>query len=99
VLRKLLFAPFPYSRLFRGRPIAQDAALLRSVATGASRHDGRRKRTLWICAAILAAPKLAEFKDGEKDALEVEIVRDAVRKAERIIGHIDYRWPVGRVAV
>ena len=53
--------------------------------------DEGRKRALWICAAILAAPKLAEFKNGEKDALEVEVVRDAVQKAERIIGHIDHR--------
>jgi hypothetical protein len=59
--------------------------------------DEGRKLTLWICACILAAPKLAEFKDGEKDALQVDIVRDAVQKAERIIGHIDQRWPSNRV--
>jgi hypothetical protein len=60
--------------------------------------DESRKKTLWVCATILAAPKLAEFKDGEKNALQVDIVRDAVQKAERIIGHIDHRWPANRVA-
>ncbi len=40
--------------------------------------DEGRKRTLWVCAAILAAPKLA---DGEKDVLQVDIVRDAVQKS------------------
>ena len=70
----------------------------RSQTGDSQMMDEGRKRTLWICASILAAPKLAEFKDGEKDALQVDIVRDAVQKAERIIGHIDCRWPSNRVA-
>jgi hypothetical protein len=59
--------------------------------------DESRKKTLWVCATILAAPKLAEIKDGETDMLQVDVVRDAVQKAERIIQHIDHRWPANRV--
>jgi len=40
--------------------------------------DESRQKTLWVCATILASHKLAELKDGEKDVLQVDIVRDAV---------------------
>jgi hypothetical protein len=43
--------------------------------------DEGRKKTLWVCAAILAAPRLAALEDGKSDALQVEITRDAICKA------------------
>jgi hypothetical protein len=59
--------------------------------------DEGRKKTLWVCAAILAAPRLAALEDGKSDALQTEITRDAICKAERIIGQIDLRWPGDRI--
>ncbi len=29
-----------------------------------------RKKTLWVCASILAAPRLATLEDGKQDALQ-----------------------------
>jgi hypothetical protein len=57
--------------------------------------DETRKKTLWVCATILAAPKLADLQDGDpkKAALQTDITLDAITKAERIIRQIDARWP------
>jgi hypothetical protein len=58
-----------------------------------SHMDEGRKKTLWVCAAILASPRLAALEDGTSDALQAEITLDAIAKAERIIRQIDSRWP------
>ena len=55
--------------------------------------DETRKKTLWVCATILAAPKLADLQDGKNAAQQSEITQDAIQKAERIIRQIDARWP------
>jgi len=55
--------------------------------------DEARKKTLWVCATILAASKLADLQDGKSSALQTEITQDAIAKAERIIRQIDARWP------
>lgn len=55
--------------------------------------DEARKKTLWVCASILAAPRLAALEDGKQAALQAEITQDAISKAERIIRQIDLRWP------
>jgi hypothetical protein len=55
--------------------------------------DETRKKTLWVCASILAAPRLAALEDGKQDALQAEITKDAIAKAERIMRQIDLRWP------
>jgi hypothetical protein len=54
--------------------------------------DEGRKRVLWICASILAAPKLADIQDGKNSGYTVDVTYDAILKAERIIGQIDLRW-------
>jgi len=59
--------------------------------------DEPRKKTLWVCATILAAPKLADLQDGKSSALQAEITQDAICKAERIIRQIDARWPSNAV--
>jgi hypothetical protein len=59
--------------------------------------DEGRKRVLWICAAILAGPKLAELEDGKNDSAQAHITQDAIQKAERIMRQIDKRWPADRV--
>jgi hypothetical protein len=58
--------------------------------------DESRKKTLWVCAAILAAPRLATLEDGKQDALQAEITQDAICKAEQIMRQIDSRWPADR---
>jgi hypothetical protein len=55
--------------------------------------DEARKKTLWVCATILAAPLLAALEDGKTAAIQTEITQDAINKAERIIRQIDARWP------
>jgi hypothetical protein len=55
--------------------------------------DEARKKTLWVCASILAASKLADLQDGKSAAVQTEITQDAVCKAERILRQIDARWP------
>jgi hypothetical protein len=47
--------------------------------------DEARKKTLWVCASILAAPRLASLEDGKQDALQTAITQDAICKAERIM--------------
>jgi hypothetical protein len=47
--------------------------------------DEARKKTPWVCASILAAPRLAALEDGKQAALQAEITQDAISKAERII--------------
>lgn len=47
--------------------------------------DEGRKRILWMCATILAAPKLSDLKDREKAALRTEVTYDAISKGESII--------------
>jgi hypothetical protein len=59
--------------------------------------DEARKKTLWVCASILAAPRLAALEDGKQDALQSAITQDAICKAERIMRQIDARWPGNRV--
>ena len=59
--------------------------------------DEARKKTLWVCATILTAPKLADLEDGKSAALQAEITQDAICKAERIIRQIDARWPSNAV--
>ncbi len=58
--------------------------------------DEGRKKTLWVCASIIAAGKLAAFEDG-KSAEQSQVTYDAILKAERIINQIDARWPSNRV--
>lgn len=60
--------------------------------------DEGRKRVLWICATILAAPRLASLERDKNPSLQVDIIYDAIVKAEAIINSIDHRWPTGRVA-
>jgi hypothetical protein len=55
--------------------------------------DESRKKTLWVCAAILSSPRLAGLEDGKSAVLQTEITQDAIQKAERIIRQIDARWP------
>jgi hypothetical protein len=45
--------------------------------------DEGRKRTLWICAAILSERRLSALEDGKSAALQTEITQDAISKAER----------------
>jgi hypothetical protein len=59
--------------------------------------DEARKKTLWVCATILAAPRLAALEDGKSDALQSTITQDAICKAERILRQIDARWPSSTV--
>jgi hypothetical protein len=59
--------------------------------------DEARKKTLWVSATILAAPRLAALEDGKSAALQTEITQDAIAKAERIIRQIDARWPSNAV--
>jgi hypothetical protein len=59
--------------------------------------DETRKKTLWVCASILAAPKLADLQDGKSAARQTEITQDAINKAERIMRQIDARWPSNAV--
>jgi hypothetical protein len=59
--------------------------------------DEGRKRVLWICAAILAGPKLTELEDGKNASAQANITNDAILKAERIMRQIDKRWPANRV--
>ncbi len=35
--------------------------------------DEARKKTLWVCATILAASKLADLQDGKSAALQSDI--------------------------
>ena len=58
--------------------------------------DEGRKRVLWICAALLAAPRLAELKDAANDVAQIDITYDAILKAERMIRQIDCRWPASK---
>jgi hypothetical protein len=51
--------------------------------------DEGRKRVLWICAAILAAPRLTDLEDGKNDAAQAHIRQDAIQKAKRIMRQID----------
>jgi hypothetical protein len=46
--------------------------------------DEGRKRVLWICAAILAGPKLTDMEDAKNDSAQAHITQDAILKAERI---------------
>ncbi len=55
--------------------------------------DEGRKRTLCVCAAILSERRLSALEDGKSAALQAEITRDAISKAERIMRQIDARWP------
>jgi len=59
--------------------------------------DESRKKVLWICAAILAAPRLVEMKDGQNSAAQAGVTMDAIQKAERIMQQIDCRYPAGKV--
>jgi uncharacterized protein YbaP (TraB family) len=59
--------------------------------------DELRKKTLWVCASILAAPKLADLQDGKSAALQTDLTQDAITKAERIMRQIDARWPSNTV--
>ena len=59
--------------------------------------DEGRKRVLWICATILAAPKLRDLEDGKNPSAQTHINTGAILKAERIIKQIDARWSANRV--
>ena len=59
--------------------------------------DEGRKRVLWICATILAAPKLRALEDGKNPSAQAQITNDAILKAERIMKQIDARWNANRV--
>ena len=53
--------------------------------------DEGRKKTLWICASVIAAPQLSAIEDGKEPARQAQITYDAILKAERIINQIDAR--------
>jgi hypothetical protein len=59
--------------------------------------DEGRKRVLWICASILAAPKLRDLEDGKNPPAQTQITQDAILKAERIMRQIDLRWSATRI--
>jgi hypothetical protein len=59
--------------------------------------DEGRKRVLWICASILAAPRLRDLEDGKNPTAQGQINQDAIAKAERIMKQIDLRWAANRV--
>jgi hypothetical protein len=59
--------------------------------------DEGRKRVLWICATILAAPRLRDLEDGKNPSAQTQITQDAILKAERIMRQIDLRWPADRI--
>lgn len=58
--------------------------------------DQGRKRVFWICAAIIAASRLA-VDDGKNERRQSETIYDAILKAEHIIVQIDSRWSANRI--
>ena len=58
--------------------------------------DESRKKTLAVCAAFIAAPRLL-FLDEETPAALRDALNDAIRKAEILLSQVDSRWPVNRI--
>jgi hypothetical protein len=54
--------------------------------------DESRKKTLALCAAFIAAPRIMFLDQDSAFALR-DALSDAVRKAEVLLDHIDTRWP------
>jgi hypothetical protein len=56
--------------------------------------DERRKMALLIAASILAARKVASLPDAMRNSPAfVYAIDDAIIVAEKILAHIDRRWP------
>ncbi len=56
------------------------------------------RRTLAVCAAIIAAPKLSEAGNPDQNALVIrDIIYDAILKAEKLMNQINHRYPMDRV--
>lgn len=58
--------------------------------------DPIAKRTLAICTAIIAAPKLASIAEENRVALR-DAIYDSILRAETILNQLNARWPDGRV--
>jgi ABC-type branched-subunit amino acid transport system ATPase component len=58
--------------------------------------DEARKKTLAVCAAFIAAPRLL-FLDEESPAALRDALSDAIRKAEILLSQVDSRWPINRI--
>lgn len=58
--------------------------------------DEARKKTLAVCAAFIAAPRLL-FLDEESPAALRDALNDAIRKAEILLSQVDSRWPITRI--
>jgi hypothetical protein len=58
--------------------------------------DEARKKTLAVCAAFIAAPRLAFLNEGTPTALR-DALNDAIRKAEILLAQVDARWPTNRI--
>jgi hypothetical protein len=56
--------------------------------------DAERKKTLALCAAFIAAPRVMFLDQDSAFALR-DVMSDAVWKAEVLLDHIDKRWPSG----
>jgi len=59
--------------------------------------DESRKKTLAVCAAFIAAPRIM-FLDEESPSTLRDALTDAIRKAEMLLSQIDARWPTNRIA-
>lgn len=63
--------------------------------------DEGRKRVLGIMAAILAARKLAQLREGQINVNSpafVSAIANAIDDAQRIMARIDHDWPASRTA-
>lgn len=58
--------------------------------------DEAQKKTLAVCAAFIAAPRLL-FLDEETPVALRDALNDAIRKAEILLSQIDARWPINRI--
>jgi len=61
--------------------------------------DERRKMAVLIAASILAARKVASQPDAMRNSPAfVYAIEDAIIVAEKILAHIDRRWPTPTTA-
>ena len=58
--------------------------------------DDSQKKTLAVCAAFIAAPRLM-FLDEESPVALRDAMADAIRKAEILLSQVDARWPTNRI--
>jgi hypothetical protein len=54
-------------------------------------------RTLAICAAIIAGPKLGELERDKSPVAIRDVVYDAIVKAETVMNQVRARYPLDRV--